>query len=44
MGNRMDNPHPWNQIPCLKDNDIVIFESGAILMYLADKYNQKEMG
>ena len=44
MGNRIDNPHPWGQIPCLKHDDTVIFESGAILMYLADKFNHKEMG
>ena len=44
MGNRMNNPHPWGQVPCLEDSETVIFESGAILMYLADKYNHKEMG
>ena len=32
------NPHPFGQIPCLKDGDIEIFESGAILLYLAQKY------
>lgn len=32
------NPHPFGQIPCLKDGNVVMFESGAILMYLADKY------
>mmetsp|Transcript_22951 Transcript_22951/g.52608 ORF Transcript_22951/g.52608 Transcript_22951/m.52608 type:complete len:277 (+) Transcript_22951:55-885(+) len=31
-------PHPFGQIPCLVDDDMVVFESGAILMYLADKY------
>ena len=40
MGNRVENPHPFGQIPCLKDGETVIFESGAILMYLADKYHQ----
>ena len=35
MGNRMENPHPFGQIPCLRDdNDVVVFESGAILIYL----------
>lgn len=32
------NPHPFGQIPCLKDGSIEIFESGAILLYLAQKY------
>ena len=32
------NPHPFGQIPCLEDDGHVVFESGAILMYLADKY------
>mmetsp|Transcript_4976 Transcript_4976/g.7547 ORF Transcript_4976/g.7547 Transcript_4976/m.7547 type:complete len:219 (+) Transcript_4976:62-718(+) len=32
------NPHPFGQIPCLDDDGQTVFESGAILMYLADKY------
>ena len=32
------NPHPFGQVPCLEDNGHTVFESGAILMYLADKY------
>jgi len=35
---RGENPHPFGQIPCLEDDGFVVFESGAILMYLADKY------
>eukprot|EP00403_Amphidinium_massartii_P043897 CAMPEP_0178436542 /NCGR_PEP_ID=MMETSP0689_2-20121128/34493_1 /TAXON_ID=160604 /ORGANISM="Amphidinium massartii, Strain CS-259" /LENGTH=286 /DNA_ID=CAMNT_0020058641 /DNA_START=26 /DNA_END=883 /DNA_ORIENTATION=- len=31
-------PHPFGQIPSLVDGDVEVFESGAILMYLADKY------
>lgn len=35
MGDFTENPHPFRQIPCLKDgNDVVVFESGAILIYL----------
>jgi len=41
MGNRNENPHPFGQIPCLKDEETVVFESGAILMYLADRYDQQ---
>jgi glutathione S-transferase len=29
------NPHPFGQIPCLKDGATEVFESGAILLYLA---------
>jgi glutathione S-transferase len=31
-------PNPFGQIPALLDGDVEIFESGAILLYLADKY------
>jgi len=35
MGDLTENPHPFRQIPCLKDDsDVVVFESGAILIYL----------
>jgi len=33
-----DFPHPFGAIPALRDGDLKVFESGAILMYLADKY------
>ena len=38
------NPHPFGQVPALRDDadadgdEIELFESGAILMYLADAY------
>ena len=32
------NPHPFGSVPCLVDDDLIVFESGAILQYLADKY------
>lgn len=31
-------PHPFGKIPALQDGSVKVFESGAILMYLADKY------
>ena len=34
-------PNPFGQIPALTDDDVEIFESGAILLYLADKYGMK---
>mmetsp|Transcript_2481 Transcript_2481/g.5907 ORF Transcript_2481/g.5907 Transcript_2481/m.5907 type:complete len:293 (-) Transcript_2481:102-980(-) len=33
-----DYPHPFGKIPALQDGDVKVFESGAILMYLADRY------
>ena len=32
------NPHPMGQVPALRDGDVALFESGAILAYLADAY------
>jgi len=31
-------PNPFGQIPALRDGDVELFESGAILLYIADKY------
>ena len=28
---------PFNQVPCLRDDKIQIFESGAILQYIAER-------
>lgn len=36
--NSKEFPHPFGSIPALLDGDQKVFESGAILMYLADKY------
>ena len=33
-----NNPHPFGQIPALRDGEVEAWESGAILMYLADRY------
>lgn len=42
MGDLAKNPHPFGQIPCLTDDDdVVVFESGAILHYLHDKTKDK---
>lgn len=30
--------HPFDQVPFLSDTNVEVFESGAILLYLADKY------
>ena len=30
--------HPFGQVPFLTDGDVEVFESGAILLYLADAY------
>lgn len=40
MGKVANNPHPFQQLPCLSDsNGVVVFESGAILQYLLDTYS-----
>ena len=42
-GDLSKNPHPFGQIPCLTDdNDVVVFESGAILNYLQCLADKKE--
>lgn len=33
--------HPFGQIPYVTDGDVGIFESGAILLYIADKFDEK---
>lgn len=38
------NPHPHGKVPVLKDGSEVIFESGAIALYLTDKYRKKVLG
>mmetsp|Transcript_28342 Transcript_28342/g.51176 ORF Transcript_28342/g.51176 Transcript_28342/m.51176 type:complete len:265 (+) Transcript_28342:57-851(+) len=36
------SPHPFGQIPYLRDGQVEVFESGAILQYLADKYGGED--
>ena len=38
----IEYPSPFGKIPALADGDLQIFESGAILMFLADKYGGLE--
>src|SRR5262245_65090097 len=30
--------HPFGQVPALEDGELVLFESGAIVLYLAERY------
>jgi glutathione S-transferase len=38
------NPHPHGKVPTIKDGDETVFESSAIVLYLADKYRAKKLG
>eukprot|EP00959_Pyramimonas_sp_CCMP1952_P327813 6862984-Pyramimonas_sp.AAC.1 len=39
MPSEPGNPHPFGQVPALTDEGgVEVFESGAILLYIADKY------
>ena len=38
------NPHPHGKVPALKDGGEMLFESGAIALYLTDKYRKVKMG
>ncbi len=38
------NPHPHGKVPVITDDGETIFESGAIALYLTDKYRKKKLG
>lgn len=38
------NPHPHGKVPCLVDDGHVVFEGGAIALYLTDKFPAAKMG
>lgn len=38
------NPHPHGKVPALTDGDETIFESGAIALFLTDKYRNVKLG
>jgi glutathione S-transferase len=39
-----NNPHPHGKVPAMIDDGQVIFESGAIALYLTDKFPKAKMG
>ena len=39
-----NNPHPHGKVPVLTDDGHTIFESGAIALYLTDKFPKAKMG
>ncbi|MCB1421097.1 MAG: glutathione S-transferase family protein [Nitratireductor sp.] len=36
--------HPLGRVPCLQDEDLILFETGAITEYLVEKYPEKDLG
>lgn len=43
MGDLSKNPHPFKQIPTLTDDDdVMVFESGAILLHVYSKIASKD--
>jgi glutathione S-transferase len=38
MASPLPSKHPFGQVPFLADEGVEVFESGAILLYLADEY------
>ena len=38
------NPHPHGKVPALQDDGETLFESGAIALYLTDKYRTVKLG
>jgi glutathione S-transferase len=38
------NPHPHGKVPALQDDAETVFESGAIALFLTDKYRKVKMG
>jgi glutathione S-transferase len=38
------NPHPHGKVPVISDDGIIVFESPAIALYLADKFPKNRVG
>ena len=36
--------HPLGRVPCLQDDGLILFETGAIAEYLVEKYPEKGLG
>jgi glutathione S-transferase len=39
-----ENPHPHGKVPVIQDGEEVTFETGAIALYLTDKYPAAKLG
>jgi glutathione S-transferase len=39
----LDKVHPLGHVPALRDGDMTMFESAAIVLYLADKFPEKKL-
>ena len=38
------NPHPHGKVPVIRDEDVLVFESAAIALYLTDKFPENGIG
>lgn len=39
-----DNPHPFAKVPCLQDGDDLVYERGAVMLYLTDRFPEAGLG
>lgn len=38
------NPHPHGKVPAISDDEVIVFESPAIALYLTDEYPKHRLG
>lgn len=38
------NPHPFGKVPCLQDGSDLVYERGAVMLYLTDRFPEAGLG